>query len=493
MGSTPELLPADTFDGYELGDINGTGLAGQVWNARHAESGADVAVEVIGAPLGADSEFRQRLSAEVDRATVLDHPTIASVYEVLASGERIGVVTDSLASARTDALRSDDGLPLAAALFIAEAVLLAMSAAHRAGVVHGAIEPRVISVQGTRVRIGGFGVGRALRPQVPADPSSDTRAVARLVVDLTAGSAAARYASLPRHVRVVLARAAAAKRERHYRTAAGMRSALVNAARNDLGEDWREIAATQLKKLSTATVADASLEAPATAATEISARTPAPAAAAEQETSAQTSAPATPATHETSERTSAPATDAGEESSAPDAPVTRDVSVETTSASLIPVIRAAPSELALRRTTPARSLRRAVAGLALVVLALVVGVAGGAVANALRGSSSATAASLTVGRPVSLQVQPAQGSCNSTFVAKATGPVQGSGTLQYRWARSDGEQSASSALSVSARDGSFLITQHWQLSGPVSHPSITFQLLSPVAMTVTRTLQYACP
>lgn len=437
VGSTPELLPADTFAGYELGDITGTGLAGEVWNARHAESGVDVAVEVIGAPLGADSEFRQRLSAEVDRATVLDHPTIASVYEVLASGERVGVVTDSFASERLNALGGDDGLPIAAALFIAEAVLLAMSAAHRAGVVHGAIEPRVISVEGTRVRIGGFGVGRALRPQVPADPSIDTRAVARLVVDLTAGSAAARYATLPRHVRVVLARAAAAKRERHYRTAAGMRSALVNAARRDLGEDWRETAAAQLTSLSTGPAADASRAVRAPHAV--------------REGFGQAAAPVTP------------------------------------------VIRAAPGELARRRTTRARSLRLAGVGLVLVALALVAGVTGGAVASALRGSAPASAPSLSVGRSVSLQVEPARGSCNSVFVATATGPVQGSGTLLYRWARSDGEQSAGTALRVSASDGSFLITQHWQLSGQVSTPSITFQLLSPVAMTLTRPLHYSCP
>ena len=415
MGSTPELLPADTFDGYELGDITTTGLAGVVWHARHAESGVDVAVEVIGAPLGADFEFRQRLSAEVDRAAVLDHPAIASVYEVLSAGERVGVVTDSLASKRTDALIRDDGLPLAATLFIAEAVLRALSAAHRAGVVHGAIEPRVISAEGTRVRIGGFGVGRALRPQVPADPSTDTRAVARLVVDLTAGSAVARYATLPRQVRVVLARAAAAKRERHYRTAAGMRSALVNAARRDLGDDWREIAAAQLQALSTGSATDASRSVPA------------------------------------------------------------------------------PGELARRRTTPARSMRIALVGLAVVTLAVVVGVAGGAVASAVRGSSPAPAGALRVGRPVSLQVEPTQGSCNSVFVATATGPVQGSGTLLYRWARSDGEQTATTALPVSASDGSFLITQHWQLGGQVSTPSITFRLLSPVAMTVTRPLPYSCP
>ena len=453
MASTPELLPADTFDGYELGDITTTGLAGDVWNARHAESGVDVAVEVIGAPLGADFEFRQRLSAEVDRAAVLNHPAIASVYEVLSAGERVGVVTDSLASTRTDALTRDDGLPLAATLFIAEAVLRAMSAAHRAGVVHGAIEPRVIAVEGTRVRIGGFGVGRALRPQGPTDPSTDTRAVARLVVDLSAGSAAARYATLPRQVRVVLARAAAAKRERRYRTAAGMRSALVNAARRDLGDDWREIAAAQLKALSTGPVAEASR--------------PKRAAHAALEVSGEQ---AVPAAHDASE---VPA---------------------HSSAVVTPVIRAAPAgELARRRATPARSMRLALVGLAMVMLAVVIGVAGGAVASAVRGSAPAPARALSVGRPVSLQVEPTQGSCNSVFVATATGPVQGSGTLVYRWARSDGAQTATTALPVSARDGSFLITQHWQLSGQTSPASITFQLLSPVAMTVTRPLQYSCP
>lgn len=449
MASTPEVLPADTFEGYELRDLSGIGLAGKVWHARHAESGTDVAVEVIGAPLGADHEFRRRLSAEVDRATVLDHPTIASVYEVLSSGEHVGVVTDSLTSAGTVTLRRDDGLPLAATLYIAEAVLRALSAAHRAGVLHGAIDRRVISVDGTKVRIGGFGVGRALRPQVPADPATDTRAVARLVVELTAGSAAARYASLPRQVRVVLARAASGKRERHYRTAAGMRSALVNAARRDLGDDWREKAGEQLRALSDGAAAAASTR-------------------------------SEPASSETAS-VSAPA---GE-----DAPA----DARAAATPIAPVIRAAPGDLARRRTTTARSLRIALVGTALVVLALVAGVAGGFVASAVRDSSPASAGSLKVGMPVSLQVHPVDGSCTHVFVASATGSVHGSGTLLYRWQRSDGEQTATTPLTVSANDGSFLITQHWQLSGQPSRPSITFQLVSPVAMSITRPLPNSCP
>lgn len=437
MGSTPEALPADTFEGYELGGISGTGLAGQVWKARHAESGVDVAVEVIGAPLGADSEFRRRLSAEVERATVLNHPTIASVYEVLSSGDRVGIVTDALVLDRTATLERDAGLPLAGTLYIAEAVLLAVSSAHRAGVVHGAIEPRVISVDGTRVRVGGFGVGRALRPEVPADPSTDTRAVARLVVDLAAGSATSKFATLPRRLRVVLARAASERGERRYRSASAMRAALVDAARRDLGEGWRKTASEQLRALTAGAVAAPS--------------------------------PRTPATQDAQEIS----------------PTRTEV--------VAPVIRAAPSELARRRTTPARRLRIALMGLALVVLAVAVGVAGGVVASAVRGSAPSTVGPLSITRPVSLHVEPAQGSCNSTFVASATGSVHGAGTLLYRWERSDGEQTGSTPLTVSPHDGSFLITQHWQLSGHVSHPSITFELLSPVTMSVTQPLQYSCP
>lgn len=444
MGSTPEAPPADTFAGYELGDISGDGIAGRLFAARHLESGLDVAIEVIDPPLAADSAFRARLWTEVDRAAALEHPSIAAVYEALAHDGRVGVVTDPLSSGKAaNPRRGEDGLPLAAALYIAEAVLLALVAAHRAGVIHGAIEPRTIGVEGTSVRVGGFGVGRALHPEVTAEPATDTRAVARFVVDLTAGPAAATYASLPRQLRVVLAHAASSRRDRQYRNAAAMRSALADAARHDLGRDWRETAAAQLLAISGASP---------------SAAAPPPDSKSQSESESQ-----------------------------------RGPHAGTQTSRLAPIIRADRSDLVQRRATPGRALRKRVAAAAVVGLALLVGVGGGLLASAMRGSTPAPAGSLSVGQQVSVQVRPVQGWCNSAFVATARGPVQGSGTLVYRWERSDGEQTANTQLSVRPSEGSFLITEHWQAGGQVSHPAITFRLVSPVAMAVTRSLPYSCP
>jgi hypothetical protein len=230
-----------------------------------------------------------------------------------------------------------------------------------------------------------------------------------------------------------------------------MRSALSDAARHDLGRDWRDRAAAKLEAMSE------------TAAATPPATHPAP---------PQVEPASDSRSHSQSERPSQDAT---------------QISV------LTPVIRAARGDRMRRRATPARVLRMSIAGVAVVVLAVLLGVVGGFLASAIRGAPPAAVASLSVGRQVSVQVEPVQGSCNRVFVATARGPVQGSGTLVYRWERSDGQQTANTPVSVASNDGSFLITEHWQLSGQVNNPAITFRLLSPVAMTVTQPLTYSCP
>jgi hypothetical protein len=154
------------------------------------------------------------------------------------------------------------------------------------------------------------------------------------------------------------------------------------------------------------------------------------------------------------------------------------------------VIKVVPAASGLRRR---RQRIRVVTGFALVAAAVVVGLAGGIVVSAVRGGGGSTADALTVGRPVSVQIQPAAGTCNTVFAATARGPVHGQGTLVYRWERSDGLRTESTRLAVSPGDSSFLVTEHWQLSGQVAHPAITFDLINPVAMTVTVPIPYSCP
>lgn len=397
VASIPEQALEPAFADYMLGTVLGTGLAGEVREARHS-TGFDVAIEVIGAPLTDDEGFRQRLADATDEAAVLDHPAIVSVYRTIWDGETAGLVTELVGAPSLSRLRRDTALSPAAICLIADSVLLALAVSHRASVVHGGVCADVVFVDGGRVRLGGFAVGRATRPDHDAEPWTDTHAVAVLVDEL------AGEAELPRQLQRVVARGTARRIERRYRTASGMRTALAMAARREIGEDWHEVAATELAALA---------EMPA----------------------------------------------------APEAPVT---------AVSRPGVRTA----------------QRVAGL--LAAAAVIGVLGGMLASAIRGGGSAATGALSVTRPVSVRLQPAQGACDSVFAATATGHVHGAGTLVYRWERSDGLQTEDTALNVRPDDGTFLITEHWQLDGKIAHPWITFRLVSPVSLAVTRALGYSC-
>ncbi|MGH7685316.1 MAG: protein kinase domain-containing protein [Candidatus Dormibacteria bacterium] len=440
MASTPEPGAGNSFSGYSVGPVVGTGLAGEIHRAWHVggdwEGEREVAIEVIAPPLAHDEGFRERLSREAGAASMFDHPSVVRVFESLASSDRVGVVTAPYAGTALASVVGEEGVSPAAACFIGEAVLLGLANAHREGVVHGDVRAEAVIVDGARVRLAGFAVGRALHPELPPDGITDTYAVTMLMLALLGG------AKLSRQVRAVIDRGSSHKVEHRYRTASGMRTALVAAARHDIGPDWRELATADITALAGAPSA-----------------APPPAAPPEF-------GPPQPPPH-------APPPELG-----PPAP-------------LIPLIRAAPSETRFRR--PPRFLKPALTGGGLVAAAVAVGLVAGLVVSAVRGPQPAPPSGLIVGKQLSIRIQPARGACNSLFIASAAGPVRGQGTLTYRWERSDGVESAESSLAVAAKDDTFIITEHWQLTGQVAQPSITFHLLTPVEMTVTQPLPYSCP
>ena len=140
-----------------------------------------------------------------------------------------------------------------------------------------------------------------------------------------------------------------------------------------------------------------------------------------------------------------------------------------------------------------RRVRRVLAGAALVTGAVAAGILIGLVVAVLRGTGPSASAGLTVDPPLSLQVDPPHGSCDTTFAVTATGAVQGRGTLVYRWERSDGLQTEDTQLAIPASNSSFRITERWAPSGSLSQPTITFRIVSPNPMSVTQALPYSCP
>ena len=109
------------------------------------------------------------------------------------------------------------------------------------------------------------------------------------------------------------------------------------------------------------------------------------------------------------------------------------------------------------------------------------------------GGNLAPATPLTLAGDASLNVTPATGGCNTTFVFVGRGSVRGTGRLVYRWEQSDGQASADTPLAITADDGSFQLTQAWRLQGAQTvDGAMTLHILQPVELTLKRPFRYTC-
>jgi len=115
-------------------------------------------------------------SKRLATALALDHPNIVSTVAVESGGPDVVVVTrgggryvtvqDLITSAKARAKQGGKLAPPVAAL-IGKSVIEALAAAHKAGVIHGAVHPRSVLIDDEGVvRLGDFIVGRALTTAV---------------------------------------------------------------------------------------------------------------------------------------------------------------------------------------------------------------------------------------------------------------------------------------------------------------------------------------
>jgi serine/threonine-protein kinase len=133
-----------------------------------------VAVKVMSSALSADPAFTDRFAREARAAARLTHLNVVSVYdqghEVAPDGHHVFLVME-LVEGRTlrELLRERGRLSPAEAVSIMEPVLSALSAAHRAGLVHRDVKPEniLLSDDGV-VKVADFGLARA----VETDPAS---------------------------------------------------------------------------------------------------------------------------------------------------------------------------------------------------------------------------------------------------------------------------------------------------------------------------------
>ncbi|MBL8912142.1 MAG: serine/threonine protein kinase, partial [Archangium sp.] len=176
--ATEGALAGTTLGSYELIALLGSGGMGEVYRAKHARLGREVAVKVLRPEYAAMPDVVQRFFQEAKVVNDINHPHIVQIVDFVESPQAVFCVMELLRGrSLTRVVKEDGPLPLARIRVLLEQVCDALVAAHARGVVHRDIKPDnlfvTVDAQGVeQIKVLDFGIARRLT----ADDSAKTRA-----------------------------------------------------------------------------------------------------------------------------------------------------------------------------------------------------------------------------------------------------------------------------------------------------------------------------
>ncbi len=160
MQQSPWAQPSGLAPGMRLGPYEvelrlGAGGMGEVWKARDTRLGRSVAVKV------SRTEFSERFEREARAVAALNHPNIATLYDV---GHDVGpnyFVMEYVDGKTLQEVIPRKGLSIGESLKYATQIADALAAAHAAGIVHRDLKPgNVMITSGGQVKVVDFGLAR---------------------------------------------------------------------------------------------------------------------------------------------------------------------------------------------------------------------------------------------------------------------------------------------------------------------------------------------
>ncbi|MFQ5816993.1 MAG: protein kinase [Terriglobia bacterium] len=148
-----------TISHYRITAKLGEGGMGAVYRAEDLKLQRAVALKFLPAELAADPQARQRLLKEARAASRLNHPHIATIYEV-GEADRVSFIAMELVSGESlKQVLLHGVLPATQLLDVARQIAEGLHEAHQAGVLHRDIKPGNIMLDAKgRVKILDFGL-----------------------------------------------------------------------------------------------------------------------------------------------------------------------------------------------------------------------------------------------------------------------------------------------------------------------------------------------
>ncbi|MGQ0734799.1 MAG: protein kinase domain-containing protein [Acidobacteriota bacterium] len=154
---------------YEIDAPLGAGGMGEVYKARDTRLARSVAIKVIGAERGDESD-RRRFQREARAVAALDHPHICTLHD-LGEHEGTDYLVFELLQGETLAARLARGpLPIGDVLVFGCQMADALGHAHRLGIVHRDLKPQNVMLTRQGLKLLDFGLARV----IPLDAATKT-------------------------------------------------------------------------------------------------------------------------------------------------------------------------------------------------------------------------------------------------------------------------------------------------------------------------------
>jgi len=155
-------MTGQTIGKYRILERLGSGGMGTVYRAFEETLEREVAIKVLNRGV-TDAPILQRFRAEATTLAKLNHPAIATIYDLFECGDEVLIVLEFVRGETLEALAERTSpMPIAQAVPIVDAVLSALAHTHRAGIAHCDIKPAnvMLTEQGI-VKVMDFGTARA--------------------------------------------------------------------------------------------------------------------------------------------------------------------------------------------------------------------------------------------------------------------------------------------------------------------------------------------
>ena len=152
-------------DRYELGRTLGAGGMARVVEAYDRVLDRQVAIKLLREDIATDSSVRERFMGEARTAAQFNHPNAVTVFDTGLEGRQPWIAMELIAGEDlSERLARQGRIDELEAVAIADAVLAALEAAHRGGMVHRDVKPgNIMLLDDGRVKLADFGIAKSVQ------------------------------------------------------------------------------------------------------------------------------------------------------------------------------------------------------------------------------------------------------------------------------------------------------------------------------------------